>query len=97
MARTFENLPLLDENRMSKLRKMRDKDIDVSDMPALTQEQLARFVPAKLLNRSLYRPVKVPVKINYDADVLEWFRSFGKGYQTRINTALREYMLAHCQ
>jgi hypothetical protein len=49
----------------------------------------------RILNRSLYRPVKVPVKINYDADVLEWFRSFGKGCQTRINAALREYMIAH--
>ena len=96
VTRTLEDLPPLDERRFEKLRKMQDKDIDFSDMPALTQEQLARFVPAKLLNRSLYRPVKIPVKMNYDADVLEWFRSFGKGYQTRMNAALREYMLNHC-
>ena len=95
ITRTLEDLPPLDEQRINKLKKMQDEDIDFSDMPVLTQEQLARFVPAKLLNRSLYRPVKIPVKINYDADVLEWFRSFGKGYQTRINTVLREYMLSH--
>ena len=95
VERTLEDLPPLDEERIKRLKKMRDKDIDFSDMPALTQEQLARFVPAKLLNRSLYRPVKIPVKINYDADVLEWFRSFGKGYQTKINKALREYMLSY--
>ena len=95
VEKTIENLPPLDEERIKKLKKMRDEDIDVSDMPALTQEQLAGFVRAKLLNRSLYRPVKVQVKINYDADVLEWFRSFGKGYQTRMNAALREYMLSH--
>ena len=95
VERTINDLPPLDEERFSKLKAMTDKDIDTSDMPALTQEQLARFVPAKLLNRSLYRPVKIPIKINYDADVLEWFRSFGKGYQTRMNTALREYMLSH--
>jgi uncharacterized protein (DUF4415 family) len=96
VERTLETLPPLDEERIKKLATMKDEDIDVSDMPALTQEQMARFVPAKLLNRSLYRPVKVPVKINYDADILEWFRSFGKGYQTRMNMALREYMLTHC-
>jgi len=96
VKKTINDLPPLDEQRLEKLRTMKDKDIDTSDMPALTQEQLARFVPAKLLNRSLYRPVKIPIKINYDADVLEWFRSFGKGYQTRINSALREYMLSHC-
>jgi len=95
VKRTVNDLPPLDEQRFDKLRKMKDANIDTSDMPALTQEQLARFVPAKLLNRSLYRPVKIPVKINYDADVVEWFRSFGKGYQTRINAVLREYMLAH--
>jgi uncharacterized protein (DUF4415 family) len=95
VEKTFENLPPLDEEHIENLKKMRDEDIDLSDMPALTQEQLARFVPAKLLNRSLYRPVKIPVKVNYDADVLEWFRSFGKGYQTKINSALREYMLTH--
>jgi hypothetical protein len=36
---------------------MKDADIDFSDMPPLTQEQMSRFVPAKLLNRSLYKPV----------------------------------------
>ena len=96
VERTLNDLPPLDERRLEKLRAMDDRDIDTSDMPALAQEQLARFVPAKLLNRSLFRPVKIPVKVNYDADVLEWFRSFGKGYQTRMNAALREYMLAHC-
>ena len=95
VVRTLNDLPPLDEERINKLKKMQDKDINFSDMPELTQEQLARFIPAKLLNRSLYKPVKIPVKINYDADVLEWFRSFGKGYQTRMNKALREYMLSH--
>ena len=95
VVRTLDDLPPLDEERIKKLKRMQDKDIDFSDMPPLTQEQLARFVPAKLLNRSLYRPVKIAVKINYDADVLEWFRSFGKGYQTRINAVLREYMMSH--
>jgi uncharacterized protein (DUF4415 family) len=35
-----------------------------------------------------------PVKI--DADILAWFKEAGKGYQTRINAALREAML-HAQ
>jgi uncharacterized protein (DUF4415 family) len=96
VEKTINDLPPLDEQRFNKLRAMKDRDIDTSDMPALTQEQLSKFVPAKLLNRSLYRPVKIPVKINYDADILEWSRSFEKGYQTKMNSALRDYMLAHC-
>jgi uncharacterized protein (DUF4415 family) len=36
--------------------------------------------------------VKETMTIRLDADVLEWFRSQGKGYQTRINAILRSYM-----
>jgi len=70
---------------------------DLSDMPEMTSEQLTLAVKARQMRQTLYKPVKVSVKINYDADVLEWFRSFGKGYQTRMNTVLREYMLTHLQ
>jgi uncharacterized protein (DUF4415 family) len=42
----------------------------------------------------LPRP-KETITIRLDADVLEWFRKRGKGYQTRINAILRSYMLAH--
>ena len=31
--------------------------------------------------------------VRVDADVLAWLKSQGKGYQTRINTILREAML----
>ncbi len=39
-------------------------------------------------------PVKKPVTIRLDADVLEWFKNQGQGYQTRINSLLRKYMEA---
>jgi len=40
----------------------------------------------------MYRPVKKPVTLRLDADVLAWFKRRGRGYQTRINRALRELM-----
>jgi uncharacterized protein (DUF4415 family) len=40
----------------------------------------------------LYRPIKKPVTLRLDADVLAWFKKSGRGYQTRINRALRELM-----
>ncbi|MFL5182011.1 MAG: BrnA antitoxin family protein, partial [Microvirga sp.] len=40
------------------------------------------------------RPEKVPVGLKLDADVLAWFKSRGRGYQTRINAVLRRYMEA---
>jgi len=40
----------------------------------------------------LYKPRKKLVTLRVDADVLEWFRQDGEGYQTRINRALRRVM-----
>ncbi len=39
-----------------------------------------------------FRPIKKPVTLRLDADVLAWFKKQGKGYQTRINRALRRVM-----
>jgi uncharacterized protein (DUF4415 family) len=39
-------------------------------------------------------PRKVPVSIRLDADILDYFRSGGAGYQGRINAVLRSYMKA---
>ena len=36
--------------------------------------------------------VKQIVTIRLDVDMLEWFKSAGPGYQTRINQLLREHM-----
>ncbi len=40
----------------------------------------------------LYRPLKKPVTLRLDADVIAWFKKSGRGYQTRINRALRKMM-----
>jgi len=42
---------------------------------------------------NLYRPIKQPVTLRLDADVIAWFKKQGRGYQTRINRALRKLML----
>jgi uncharacterized protein (DUF4415 family) len=39
-----------------------------------------------------YRPLKKPVTLRLDADVIAWFKKDGRRYQTRINTALRKVM-----
>ena len=36
-----------------------------------------------------YRPRKLPVTLRLDAEILDWFQRGGRGYQTRINHALR--------
>ena len=42
-------------------------------------------------------PRKRDVHIRLDADVLDWFRAHGKGYQTRINAVLRAFVQSRKQ
>ncbi|MGA9352507.1 MAG: BrnA antitoxin family protein [Terriglobales bacterium] len=42
----------------------------------------------------MYKVVKKPVTLRLDADILSWFQRDGRGYQTRINEALRKIMVA---
>jgi uncharacterized protein (DUF4415 family) len=37
-------------------------------------------------------PKKLPVNLRLDADILDWFKQTGKGYQTRINNVLRAFV-----
>ncbi len=67
------------------LARMKDEDIDYSDIPPLTGNE--KFVVGKF-----YRPLKKSLTIRIDADVLAWLKRQGKGYQTRINQYLRERM-----
>jgi uncharacterized protein (DUF4415 family) len=39
-----------------------------------------------------YKPMKRPVTLRLDADVIAWFKREGRRYQTRINSALRKVM-----
>jgi uncharacterized protein (DUF4415 family) len=59
-----------------------DSGIDYSDIPELTDEQLAQFK----------RSPKVLVAARIDKDVYDWLMKYGKGYSTRINGILRTVM-----
>jgi uncharacterized protein (DUF4415 family) len=74
--------------QLKRLEAMRDEDIDTSDMPEVTDWSQA-------VRGKYYRPVKKPYSLRLDVDVVDWFKAEGDGYQTRINAALREYVLNH--
>jgi len=40
-------------------------------------------------------PLKAPVNAKFDVDVVDWFKSQGRGYQARMNAVLRRYMEVH--
>ncbi|APC19803.1 hypothetical protein PEQA60_01770 [Pseudomonas sp. Eqa60] len=70
-----------------RLAKTDDEGIDTSDIPELDDDFFRRA--------EVHLPGKKAVTIRLDADVLEWFKGQGAGYQTRINQLLRQYMQAH--
>jgi uncharacterized protein (DUF4415 family) len=70
------------------------KNTDFSDCPVLTKEELKKMRPR---HPEYFKPVKKAVQIRLDADVLAWFKGYGKGYQSRINAVLREVMLRTTQ
>jgi len=87
----LNNLPKLTEAQLAELKalsELPDDDIDFSDIPPLTDDFWAKAV-----RNPLYKPVKKHASIRLDADVIEWLKSQGKGYQTRINGILRREML----
>jgi len=55
------------------------------DALPLTDEQLAQFERVEL---------KHPVSIRLDDEVLDYFKTGGRGYQTRINAVLKSYVKA---
>ena len=73
---------------LAELANLPDESIDYSDIPSLTDEQLANAVRGRF-----YRPVKIHTTVRLDSDILLWLKSQGKGYQTRINEILRSAMM----
>ena len=63
-----------------------DSEIDFSDIPEI------RELPSDAIVGQFYRPKKQSVTIRLDADVLAWLKASGDGYQTRVNTYLRQLM-----
>ena len=71
------------------LEALRDEDIDLSDIPEITDEQWATA-----FRTGLHRPIKTPVTIRLDADVVGWFKEHAgdKPYQSEINRVLRQHV-----
>ena len=74
--------------------------VDPDDAPELTDEFFERadeYVGDRLVRRGRPRAAstKVALTVRYDADVVAAFRATGRGWQTRMNAALREWLKTH--
>lgn len=72
--------------RLARLSKKPDLEIDFSDIPPLTDEQLADLVPIRLRSKSTLISLRIP------NDVLNWLKSKGPGHLSRINAILEKVM-----
>ncbi len=92
------------------LKEMRERGEDQTDwarVDAMTEMQLEMAIasdPAWAdIPRDWYkhakpyypRAHKKQVTLRIDPDILAWFKRQGRGYQTRINAALRAFVEAH--
>ena len=86
-AESILNKPLTkrQQQALDRLAARPESEIDYSDVPPLSEEQLA----------SAFRPKsKQLVAVRLDRDVLAWLKQYGTGYLTRINAILRAAMTA---
>jgi len=75
----------ISKKRLEELEAIKDEDIDYSEIPEADDRFWQRA--------ELHMPQpKKGVYIRLDADVLQWLKSKGKGYQTRMNAMLRALM-----
>lgn len=74
------------EMTTEELLRLKDEDIDYSDIPELDDSfwSNARVVMPERRN-------KTQITAKFDADMVAWFKAQGRGYQARMNAVLRSY------
>jgi uncharacterized protein (DUF4415 family) len=75
----------ISRKRLEEIQNIPDEEIDTSDIPELGDhfwEAAKMVVPTS----------KKAVSLRLDSDILDWFKSQGKGYQSTINNVLRTYV-----
>jgi uncharacterized protein (DUF4415 family) len=69
-----------------RVNKLTDETIDYSDSPEVTEEFF------KIM--TIREPNKKSIHIRLDSEVINFFKSHSKRYQTKINEVLKAYKLA---
>ncbi len=74
-----------------KMDAISEQQIDYTDIPEISDQWFLQAARAK----EMKIPTKNQISLRVDADILEFFKSHGSRYQTRINAVLRAYVEAH--
>ena len=84
---------------------IKQEDWNSVDSPPLSEELLNQMESVSKHHRNIPRrvrgrqknPIKVPISLRLSPEVLEFFKSKGKGWQTNIDSILKEYIKEHEQ
>jgi uncharacterized protein (DUF4415 family) len=75
-----------------------EHEFDSAEVPSANikaMRPLSELLEKKRMGRPPKDSPKVLVTSRYDADIIERFRAQGDGWQTRMNDALRTYLMEH--
>ena len=85
------SIPTVDEDRAISAAARAD-----TDAQPLTPKHLKEMIPMRVLRgRPKSEKTKTLVSVRYSSEVLEYFRSTGEGWQSRMDSVLRQYVSRH--
>jgi len=79
--------------KKAKRRKARSRPGKVIELQASVEDDLLLLAEEEGAESRWNRPRKRRISLRVDIEVIDWFKSKGPGYQTRINRILRRVMM----
>ncbi|WP_397475413.1 BrnA antitoxin family protein [Pusillimonas sp.] len=70
-------------------------DAGIKADPDTYELSKGEFKQLKRVGRPKSDSPKVQLTVRYDADIVEAFKAGGEGWQTRMNSALRDWLKTH--
>jgi uncharacterized protein (DUF4415 family) len=80
--------------KKAKRKKLRRRPVKIGDLRASVEDDLLLLANGETGAEARWsRPRKRRISLRVDVEVVDWFKSKGPGYQTRINRILRRVMM----
>lgn len=86
----ISKLPLTDED--GEVRELTEDDFKQFQSYASLPQELTTVLGARGKQKA---PTKISTTVRFDAEVIEAFKSTGRGWQTRMNEALKDWLSEH--
>lgn len=70
-------------------------DKELAEFKSFSDSEIPESIKKAIRGRPRKSNPKISTTVRLDEDVIEFFKGQGKGWQTRLNEALRSYMSEH--